>query len=177
MLMRLPYDTRHLRLRLLRDGDLTAFHAYRSDADVARYQGWSPMSLSQAAQFIASQRNHPRLLPGNWIQIAIAERVTDQLLGDLGICVSPDEAEAEFGLSISPEAQGKGHATEAVRGLIELLFAIKPISRIVANTDVRNLPCIAVLQRVGMHCVGTRRAEYKGEECEESLFCLRKNQS
>lgn len=177
MLSPLPYEIRDLRLRLLRSSDLAAFHGYRSDANVARYQGWSPMTQAQAAQFIATQGNAFQIVPGRWTQLAIAQRDTDELIGDVGFCISRDEAQAEFGLSIAAHAQGKGYATQAVHGLIELLFSNTAVSEVVASTDVRNLPCLAVLRHVGMRCTGTRRVPYKGEVCEELTFCLRRNSS
>ena len=48
----LPLDLGRLRLRWLREGDLPEFLAYRSDPEVARFQGWAPMDEAAARAFL-----------------------------------------------------------------------------------------------------------------------------
>ncbi len=45
---RLPHGCERIRPRRLRASDFRNFHAYRSDAEVARYQYWAPMSEAEA---------------------------------------------------------------------------------------------------------------------------------
>lgn len=170
----LPHDLPHLRLRALRVADLDAFHAYRSDPRVARYQGWAPMTQAEAAAFLAAQAGPPALVRGGWRQWAIAERAGDRLLGDVGVWLSADARQAGFGLSIAPAAQGRGHGGECVRGLLALLFAAMPVEEVEASTDARNTPCLAVLARAGMRHVRTQQAIYKGEACVERVFVARR---
>jgi RimJ/RimL family protein N-acetyltransferase len=172
MLERLPYHLQRLRLRSLRQDDLSAFHAYRSDADVARFQGWSPMTVAEASAFLEAQTHNACLVPGTWHQLGIASLEGDLLLGDAGMWLSPDSTQAEFGLSIAPAEQGNGYGAESVRGLIELIFLATPVAEIVASSDVRNAPCLAALARSGMRHIDTRRAEYKGEMCTEHVFSV-----
>lgn len=170
----LPHDLERLRLRALRIADLDAFHAYRSDPEVARYQGWAPMTAAQAAEFLRRHGGGPHLMPGTWRQWAIADLRSDRLLGDAGVWLSPDAAQAGFGLSITPAAQGNGYGTECMRGLIGLLFSATPVMDVTASTDHRNAPCLAALARAGMRRVDTRQVEYKGEACTEQVFAVRR---
>lgn len=170
----LPHALDRLRLRPLRAGDLDAFHGYRSDPDVARYQGWAPMTAGQAAEFLQLHAGQADLVAGAWRQWAVADLRDDRLLGDLGVWLSADCAQAEFGLSITPAAQGHGYGTECVRGLVALLFSATPVAEVVASADIRNAACLAVLARAGMRHVDTRRAGYKGESCTEQVFSMRK---
>lgn len=172
MFERLPYNLNRLRLRALRLNDLDAFHAYRSDPIVARYQGWEPMTPSEAADFLQSQASQTSHAPATWRQLAIADLKTDLLIGDIGVWLSGDGSKAEFGLSIASAAQGKGYGAECVRGLIDLLFSVTSVTEIEASTDIRNLACLAVLARSGMRHVSTRQAVYKGEICTEHEFSL-----
>jgi RimJ/RimL family protein N-acetyltransferase len=55
------------------------------------------------------------------------------------------------GFTLSRKSQGRGLATEAVRGAIYLIFERTPALRVHAVTDARNLPCIRLLERIGMH--------------------------
>lgn len=174
MFASLPRDLARLRLRALRMDDLDAFHACRSDPRVARYQGWSPLTRLGAEAFLRMQSGGGEPVRGTWRQLAIAERATDRLVGDMGVRLAPDAERAEFGLSIAHGAQERGYGTECVRGLIALLFEATSISEIVAATDTRNVACVALLVRVGMREIARRQATYKGELCMEQVFALRR---
>lgn len=166
------YRLRRLQLRALRASDLEAFLVYRNDPAVARYQGWAPMTVVQAAAFIDAHATASGLAPGAWRQWAIAEMQSDRLVGDLGVWLAPDGSEAEFGITITPAAQRLGYASEAVHGLLDLLFARPEIREVRATTDIRNRACLTVLERAGMPRVGSRFAEYKSECCTEVVFCV-----
>lgn len=170
----LPYSLQRLQLRTLRQDDLNAFHDYRNDAEVARYQGWAPMTTLEAADFLKTQSGQNSIVPGAWVQLGLAELEGDLLIGDIGIWLSPDSTKAEFGISLALAAQGKGYGTEGVRGLLALLFSTTPVTEVIASTDSRNAACLAVLTRAGMQPVETRQAEYKGELCTEHVFVLRR---
>jgi RimJ/RimL family protein N-acetyltransferase len=172
MLDGFPYSLKHLRLRTLRPDDLDAFYVYRSDPAVARYQGWDPMTTCQAMDFLRSQGSQTNHVPGTWRQFAIADLKSDLLIGDIGLWLSPDCLRAEFGLSITPAAQGNGYGTECVRGLMAIVFSTTTAVEMVARTDIRNFACLAVLARSGMRHVDTRQAEYKGELCTEHVFSV-----
>lgn len=168
----LPHTAGRIRLRKLRASDFRAFHAYRSDAAVARYQGWSPMSESEAMDFLRDQGRNAGLEPGEWAQIAVASAEDDGLLGDIGIWLAPDGRWAEFGVSLDPHRQGGGLGRESVQALIALLFAHTPAQRVVAASDARNTACLRMLEALGMRMVDTAEAEYKGETCVEHVFAI-----
>lgn len=161
-----------LRLRPLRADDLEPFLGYRSDPVVARFQGWTPMSRPEAAAFLAAHASASGFIPGRWLQIAIAEASSDLLVGDLGVCLASGQHTAEFGITITPSAQRKGYAVEAIRGLVRLLFSTTPVATVIACTDFRNAACIAALERAGMSGGEPRKAEYKGEACLERVFSV-----
>src|SRR3546814_8858433 len=107
MIVHLPHRTDRLLLRTLRLSDVEAFHGYRSREDVARLQGWSPMSREQALEFLRGEAADASLSPGVWRQIGIAMH-DDVLAGDIGIHLSADLRVADFGLSIDPPT-GRAH--------------------------------------------------------------------
>jgi RimJ/RimL family protein N-acetyltransferase len=172
LLARLPHRLERIGLRFLRADDLRAFHAYRSDPVVARYQGWDTLNRAQAAEFIAEQADTRARNPLAWRQVAIADLATDGLVGDLGIWLAHDASRAEFGVSLSPGAQRRGLATEAVGGLIGLIFDATGAAQVVARADTRNASSLALLRRVGMRHVDTVAIECKGELCTEHVFSL-----
>ena len=169
-------ETDRLILRPFVDDDLLAFVAYRSDPDTARYQSWDPtFSLEDGRHFLDGLRGTRPDTPGEWFQFAIADRATDQLLGD---CAAHPEADdprvVKVGYTLAPEHQGRGYATEAVRRLLDYLFLERDKHRVYATCDVRNEPSIALLERLGMR----REAHHledtwsKGEWCSGFTYAV-----
>lgn len=169
---RLPLVIQSTIIRRMREADLPLFHEYRSDPELARYQGWSAMSEQEALDFIREVAAVNALEVGGWIQLAIADAVNDSLLGDVGLFVDSEQQEAEIGFTLSRTAQGAGHATRAVRAAAEMLFGITAVAAVRAITDARNTGSIAVLDRVGFRKRHEQRATFKGEECLEFVYVL-----
>ena len=169
----LPRHTARLLLRRFADADLLPFQAYRHDPEVGRFQGWSVLDNDAAAAFISSMATATFAVPGEWLQIAVADRSTDRLIGDIGICLRDDVARtAEIGFSVASAAQRRGIGTEAVSAALALLFESGKVERIEGITDARNTPSIRLLERVGMRLDGTREALFKGETCTEDVYSL-----
>jgi RimJ/RimL family protein N-acetyltransferase len=91
-------------LRLLQSEDVPAFAAYRSDAEVARYQSWEPTySLADGERLVASQQGVDFGDPGPWVQVAAIDRVSGALCGDCAVRVAPDQPRtAEVGVTLAP---------------------------------------------------------------------------
>jgi RimJ/RimL family protein N-acetyltransferase len=69
--------------------------------------------------------------------------------------------EIGFGIPVVSE-QGKGYAKEAVGLLVDYLFSGYPAERIVAFTDVENIPSQRIMERIGFQKEGTlRRAMFR----------------
>lgn len=166
----LPRHAMRALLRRLRPPDLPVFHAYRSDVELARFQGWVPMSLGAAESFLKAMEVVPLFQPGAWAQIAIADPSSDHLFGDVGLWLAEGGRGAEIGFTLSRSAQGKGYATAAVVGAIEMLFEHTQVAEVLGVTDMRNLASVAVLERVGMKPVESREVEFKGERCTERVY-------
>ena len=169
-----PRLAQRIVLRRLSPGDLEDFQAYRSDPEVARYQSWSRMSNDEASAFLAEQEAAPFGQPG-WFQIAIAERSTGCLIGDIGICLPRKASEAaEIGFTLATSWQGKGFASEAVREALALLFEHTDVAEVLAITDTRNLASIRLLERVGFALNQTVPAVFRGEPCTEHVYLMRR---
>jgi ribosomal-protein-alanine N-acetyltransferase len=164
-----------LLLRRLRPGDLAAFQAYRALPEVGRYQGWSPMSDGEAAEFLSRMEAAPFFTPGEWVQLAIGEP-DGTLAGDIGIFLAADSGHAEIGFTLAPAAQGRGLATAAVREALDLVFAGTGIAEVHAVTDERNAPSIRLLERLGFQRKQRRDAVFKGEPCIELVYVLRRGE-
>ena len=169
----LPIESERLLLRRFAPGDLAAFQAYRSDPELARFQGWSPMTDAEAAAFLDAQRRAVLGPFGEWLQVAIALRETGEVVGDAGLCAL-EPGTVEIGYTLSRPAQGRGLATEAVRALVAALFAAG-LTRVVATTDARNARSVALLERVGMRHERDETAVFRGEVCLEHTYAIERS--
>ena len=172
----LPRATGRIVLRRLALVDLPAFQAYRGDEQVGLYQGWKPQSDLEASQFIVEMSQAPLFRRDGWVQLGIADRRTNTLIGDVGIHVSADVETAEIGFTLDVAAQGAGLGTEAVREAIALVFELAPVAQIVAVTDARNLPSVRLLERVGMRKIETTTAMFRGEPCTEYIYAITRHE-
>lgn len=133
------------------------------------------MSEAEALSFLAEMSEAPLFTPGDWVQLGIAERETDQLIGDIGVFVSADGLTGEIGFTLAPPAQGRGVATAAVRQTLHLLFGVTRVKQVLGITDSRNVRSVRLLERVGFRHLESRRTVFRGEPCVEEVYVLARN--
>ena len=163
-------------LRRLEPADLRAFQDYRSDAEVGRYQGWSPMTDAAATVFIASMNAAAPFRKGEWLQVGIAHGRTGRLLGDMGLHLNDDGAEGEIGFTLARAEQSRGAGADAVNVALGLFFSCTDVVRVIGVTDARNEPSIRLLERVGMQRIKTAAAIFRGEPCVEYTYAIERAQ-
>jgi RimJ/RimL family protein N-acetyltransferase len=170
--MLLPIDFHGGRLRRMKPADLKAFQAYRAIPELGLYQGWSPMSETEALNFLTEMQLAPLFKAGEWIQLGIAESDSDLLVGDIGLFLAEDGCSGEVGFTLQPSCQGRGIATLAVKEALRLFFAATETKQIVGVTDALNLASIRLLQRLGFRHAETREVVFKGLPCVEHIYVL-----
>ena len=162
--------TPRLVIRRFTIADAEAFASYRSDPEVARYQGWdAPYGLDQAVAFISGLPDP--FSPGAWCQLAVT---TDgDLIGDVALYTDTDPRLGRIGFTLTRAAQGRGYAAEAVRAVLAYAFG-RGAHRIAADCDTRNTASVAVLERLGMRREGHLRASvwWKGEWTDEYRYAI-----
>jgi RimJ/RimL family protein N-acetyltransferase len=167
-------QTPRLTIRSLQASDLPAFHAYRNDPEVARYQSWEWISEEGARRFIEECLRARPGVPGQWYQVAIALRETGALIGDMGLGVDlADSGQGEVGYTLSREHWGRGYGSEAVAALLDYAFSALGLTRINAMCDTRNTASARLMEKVGMTRVGiSRDVLFKGEFCDEYRYSI-----
>lgn len=163
-------------LRRMRTSDLAAFQAYRSIPELGRFQGWSPMSGTEALSFLGQMGEARLFTAGDWVQLGIADHADGHLIGDIGVFVAADGLTGEIGFTLAPAAQGRGIATAAVREALRLLFDITFVQRVLAVTDRRNVRSIRLLERVGFRHCESRSTVFRGEPCVEDVYALARDE-
>jgi RimJ/RimL family protein N-acetyltransferase len=98
----------------------------------------------------------------------LIERLADgAVIGDVTwhtVNYGPGDASQALnvGVSLIPEARGRGHGSEAQRLLAQLLFGLFDVARIEAMTDVENVPEQRSLEKAGFTREGImRRAQFR----------------
>lgn len=165
--------TARCRLRRFAPKDLPAFVAYRSDAEVAALQSWDSFTIADGERFLREISATPMGEPGSWMQIAVAARETDSLLGDCALHFI-DSEQCEIGFTFARSQQGKGYAYEAVSALLSRLFREWQRHRVIAIVDVRNVAAIKLLQRLQFRQEAhfQKHVRFKGAWCDELQFAL-----
>ncbi|MDN4613928.1 GNAT family protein [Leifsonia sp. F6_8S_P_1B] len=147
-----PVTTDRLVLRPARAEDADAMWEYRRRPDVDR---WLSDRLAGLDAWRSFQTDPERLAA-----TLIVER-DGEVIGDLYLAVRdgwaqrdaagrPHQDEAEIGWVLSPDHQGHGYATEAVRALLRVCFEELGVRRLVANAFADNEASWRLMERVGM---------------------------
>jgi RimJ/RimL family protein N-acetyltransferase len=166
--------TERLVLRRFRPSDAETLSAYRSDPDVARYQSWNaPYSLAKAKAAVTSLAAGDPEEPG-WFQYAIELTADRALIGDIGVDLHENRMQAEIGFTLDRAYQKRGYAAEAVRGLLDHLFAVRGLHKVSAEADARNAASARLLERVGFTREGLLRSHtwIKNEWTDDLLYGL-----
>lgn len=174
-------NTERLILRKFQESDTETFFKYRTDPQVALYQGerWVGYKLEQAVEFVKEQMNFEPGISDTWFQIAVELKDTGNLIGDLAINTLPDDInQVEIGFTLNPVYQNKGFGIEAVKCMIGYIFNVLNKHRVIAITDVRNKSSVKLLEKVGLRKEGhfIKNAWNKGEYTDEYLFALLKEE-
>lgn len=106
-------ESERLYLRPFGHGDAEAVWAYRSLAEVARYQYWEPYTPEDARSFI---ERYAGQVPGEdqtWTGLAVVLKATGTVIGDCAFYLDGDRA--EIGCNISPAY----HAGAGARGVAD----------------------------------------------------------
>lgn len=157
----LPWKTPRLQLRRFTTMDLAAFQDYRTDLQLATYQGWQVVDDEQARRFLEQHATAPLFQNDQWNQLAIIN-ADNQLIGDVGLCVHATWA--EVGYTINRNFHKLGYATEALRLSVTQLFALTQVWSVHGITDSRNVASIRVLERAGLQHIDTLTHDHNTTE-------------
>tara|TARA_R110001583_G_scaffold163880_2_gene316345 strand:- start:57 stop:623 length:567 start_codon:yes stop_codon:yes gene_type:complete len=178
-MQKLIIDTERLQIRNLKTSDLNNFHFYRSNPDVTKYQGFDVFNLEQSSEFISGQLDKKFGKPGEWIQYAIENKKTGELIGDCAIKLDEyDVRIAEIGITISHIEQKKGFAKETLISILNFLFNINDFHRVTETVDAENEASIQLLKSVGFKQEGRfiENIFFKGKWGSEYQYAMLRNE-
>ncbi len=157
-----PIETERLVLRNVDAGDVDALWERRNDATTASFQAWDvPYPRERAEELVTSVVALDGTPPGDdWFQIAVDDRTSGDVVGDLALHLSFDGRCAEIGYTFAPAGRGRGLATEAAAALAEWCFESVGVSRVSAQLHPDNHASARVAERIGMVFEGHTRNSY-----------------
>jgi len=149
--MTMEIVTPRLLLRNFYASDLEAFLAYRNDTEVGKYQGWQvPYPRESGEAFIRGVQDIHALNQNEWMQIAVALKETDELIGDIGCILKQEDArQAVVGYRIASPYWRRGYAYEAMQAWLDHLFGDLDLHRVVADCDTENTASYQLLEKLG----------------------------
>lgn len=156
--------TPRLILRQFQLKDLSQLHFYRNDPLCAQYQEWENTTLDELDLFI--HENMTRSLNDQQIQLAIASKKDDQLIGDL--FVAKKGRSITLGFTTSPPFQRQGYMLEALTAFIPYLQSQFPLADIICLVHPGNIASERLLSK--LHFV---KEEYI-EEFNSNIFTIKK---
>ena len=162
-------------LRDLEVSDGPRVFAYHKHPDISRFQSWGTESVDVVQSYIRGLSAIEPGTPGPWYQVGIFLRAGGKLIGDCGFRVlESDPEQAEIGITLAPEFQGQGYATEALEAILDYLLVTLEKHRVFGSVDPRNVPSMKLLQRIGMrqeaHFV--KSLWFKGEWVDDVIFAI-----
>ncbi len=174
--MSLFLQSPRLILRSFEARDAQPFADYRSDPEVAKYQGWqAPYSLEQAQAVVAAMQAASPGEPGQWYQIAMERKAGGELVGDCAFQrLRDDPRQAEVGITLARPFQGHGYGQEALTCLLGYLFGELGLHRVRANCDPANQASARLLQRMNFRHEGrwVESLWFKGAWADEDWYAL-----
>ena len=163
--------TERLILRAHHDGDIDALYALFTDPATMRYWGAPPWTEpAQAAAMLA--RGAAAFAAHEAIRFAVVPREGGAMIGSCTLFGHDTQnRRAEMGYILAREAWGSGLMTEALTAVLDWGFGALELHRVEADVDPRNLPSVAILDRLGFVREGFLRQRWHvAGEVSDSIF-------
>ena len=152
-------ETERLLLRRPSREDLDAVHRMRSDPDVVRFVGGTPLSREEAWQRLTRSA-------GNWALLgygffAVVEKASGRLVGEAGLMQAHRGLGERFdpfpeaGWIFAREGQGKGYATEATLAAHDWFARAIGVARTVCIIAPENAASLRVAAKLGYTAFGS----------------------
>ena len=86
----------------------------------------------------------------------------------------PESMAFQFGISLAPEARGKGYGPVAIRLVADYLFAHTSVNRVEGSCDSENLPSQRAMLKAGYAYEGTlRKAQWRRGAYHDLMYFSR----
>jgi [ribosomal protein S5]-alanine N-acetyltransferase len=129
-------------LRCFEEKDLDSFMTYRNNEEWMKYQSFKNLTKEEYRKALLVPLNVEK-----GIQLAIAHKTTDNILGDLYLVKK--EKTITIGYTINPIYSRKGYISEVLKALLPKLKTCYSDCEITAMTEKGNIPSKNLLLKLG----------------------------
>ena len=142
-----------LNLRKFKAYDALQMFKWSEDEETLKYFQTKPArNVEEAEMMISSWRGQYQ--NDDFLRWCIAEADGNKAVGEISASLDLNLSQAEIEYTISPDARGKGYATEALAEVIRYLHEQVGIHRVVIEVNVNNVPSNKVAEKAGMSLDG-----------------------
>jgi RimJ/RimL family protein N-acetyltransferase len=151
--------------------DAAAFYAIYSDPPTMRFWSSPPMVAPLEAR-AAIANAHEAFVARHSLRFALVEREGGAMIGTCTLFgVEVIHRRAELGYVLRRDRWGRGLMREGLAALLDYAFGPLGLHRAEADVDPRNVPSVALLERLGFVREGVLRERWRvNGEVSDSLF-------
>ncbi len=144
-------ETTRLVLREFVEEDWPALHAFESDPEAVRYQGYDARTVEACRAYVRQCLVDPTERPRRVYDLAVVRRVEGDLIGRSGLKIE-DAAlrEGKLWYILHRAHWGRGYIPEAARALLDFGFTEVGLHRVWADCDPANAASVRVLEKLGL---------------------------
>jgi RimJ/RimL family protein N-acetyltransferase len=141
-------ETSRMFLRPIQLADAPVAYNWLTEPEIMRFMPGGPdRSMEQVearlARYIAHQAQHGY---SRWIMV---DRASGEAIGDAGLLFMPDTGEIELGYRLLKPWWGRGLATEAAVGWLQVAFRSLALTEVIAFSHPDNHASVAVMRKSG----------------------------
>ncbi len=167
-------ETPRLVLRPLTSDDVDDLRLWLGDDRIYTYWGRkaSPAERDPALLFV-DPRPWVKRKPSLDFRFGVALKESGHVIGQVEIFDIENNRMGSVGYRYHPDCWGKGIATEALRSVVDFIYAHTEMDRLHATADVRNLASNRVLEKCGFHHEGCiRHGKMVSVYCDYNIWGL-----
>ena len=140
--------TPRLYLRNLRQSDALLIHAWRNDPDCARYQRWEASDAESVAAYVERFARSCFLSTQEEQHYAVCDH--KGIVGEVSYFYTEEDRCVTLGITIAPEHQRKGYASEAAAACVQYAFAHNDFPAVYCYMKYTNIPSQKTAMKIGM---------------------------
>lgn len=171
--------TERLCLRPMRVSDANAVYRYRQQPEVSIFQGWTPASEQEVADYANLMAQRAAAHAGHWYQVVLETNAQqtppNRIIGDVAFCIDEEtNKQAELGIALDLDFQKQGYAQEAISALVDYLFNAHSLHRIHVSIDPRNQSSLRLFERTKFRFEGHHKQAvfFKGEWTDDIIMAI-----
>jgi RimJ/RimL family protein N-acetyltransferase len=156
--------TDRLRLRLVRVSDVPRLMEYCNDKEVGNNLLTLPYPYKEEHAVFWMNSIYEGYKSGERYVFVIADKISDQLLGAIGLHLKNPHEKAEIGYWMGKSHRNQGYTTEAIQAVLKFGFQTLRLNKIYALHFKDNPASGKVLQKSGMHLEAEMKDHYSRKE-------------